>query len=68
MVYITLCSHNDPSNVYITIQQLECDQLVIAAIKGDVATVERLINTRYIDVNTTGQVSTLYDVVLVCDW
>ena len=67
MVYITLWSHNDPSNVYITIQQSECNQLVMAAGRGDVATVERLINTRYIDVNTTGQVSTLYDVVLVCD-
>ena len=65
IVYSTLWSHN-PSNVYITIQQSECDQLLLAAIEGNVATVERLINTRYIDVNTTGEVSTLYDVVLVC--
>ena len=67
IVYSTLWSHN-PSNVYITIQQSECDQLVMAAERGDVATVETLINTRYIDVNTTDSVvRTLYDVVLVCD-
>ena len=66
MVYITLWSHN-PYNVYITIQQSECDQLVMAAMDGDVATVERLINTRYIDVNTTDWVSTLYGVVFMCD-
>ena len=64
----TLWPHN-PSNAYISIQQSECDQLVMVAMEGDVATVERLINTRYIDVNTTDSVvSTLHGVVFVCDW
>jgi len=41
----------------------------MVAMEGDVATVERLINTRYIDVNTTDSVvSTLHGVVFVCDW
>ncbi|XP_065902173.1 uncharacterized protein [Dysidea avara] len=31
----------------------ECDELLTAAKAGDVVTVERLIHTRYIDVNTT---------------
>jgi len=40
----------------------------MAAGRGDVITVETLINTRYIDVNTTDSVvRTLYGVVLVCD-
>ena len=51
----------------ITIQQSECDQLVMAAFGGDVATVERLINTRYINMNASGLVSTLYGVVFMCD-
>jgi len=48
-------------------QWLEQHQLVLAARDGDVATVERLVTTRYIDVNTADWVSTLYGVVLVCD-
>ena len=38
------------------LQKSECDQLLEAAEKGDAATVERLINIRYIDVNTTEDV------------
>jgi len=38
-------------------QQSECDELLKAAGDGDVSAVERLINTRYIDVNTTDGVS-----------
>ena len=63
------CSHTlyDSCNVTILPQWSECHQLLMAARTGDVVTVERLINTRYIDVNTTGLVSALYGVVLVCD-
>ena len=63
------CSHTlyDSFNVTILPQWSECHQLQTAAIRGDVVTVERLINTRYIDVNTTDVVSTLYGVVLVCE-
>ena len=54
--------------ILLCIQQSECDQLVMAARRGDVATVETLINTRYIDMNTTdGVVRTLYGVEFVCD-
>ena len=49
------------------LQKSECDQLLTAAEAGDVVTVERLIHTRYIDVNTTDWVSTFYGVVSVCD-
>jgi len=48
-------------------QRSEHIQLAKAAIDGDFVSVERLITTRYIDVNTT-VVSTLYGVVLVFDW
>ena len=55
--------------ILLRIQQSECDELVMAAGRGDVATMETLINTRYIDVNTTDSVvRTLYGVVFVCDW
>ena len=49
------------------LQEPECDELLTAAKAGDVVTVERLIHTRYIDVNTTDPVSTFYGVVSVCD-
>ena len=50
------------------LQKSVCYDLPRAAEAGDVATVERLIHTRYIDVNTTGRlVSTFYGVVSVCD-
>jgi len=47
-------------------QKSDCKQLLEAARDGDGVTVERLINTRYIDVNTSDiLVCTLYGVVLV---
>ena len=50
------------------LQEPECHQLLTAAKAGDVVTVERLIHTRYIDVNTIGGlVSTFYGVVSMCD-
>ena len=63
------CSHAlyDSFNATILSQGLECRLLVRAARTGDVVAVERLINTRYTDVNTIGVVSTLCGVVLVCD-
>ena len=46
--------------IMITPQKSECNQLLEAAKTDDVITVERLINTRYIDVNTTDGVSALW--------
>ena len=54
----------DPFDVCVVmmllLQKSERYQLQKAAKGGDVVTLEKLINTRYIDVNTTDPVSTLY--------
>ena len=39
--------------IYLLLQQLDWDQLLEAVRIGNIVTVERLINTRYIDVNAT---------------
>ena len=42
---------------HVLMQKSDCDQLLQAIWSWDVATVETLINTRYIDVNTVNEVS-----------
>ena len=60
--YVCLaCKANGFQNVYLValfmwcyiLQTIECDQLFLAAEQGDIITIEMLLYTKFIDVNTT---------------